>query len=480
MPIIQQLINNDEMHRNLKKPAIIINDLMNSTSEDRDHIQRLITTTYSSDMVSTLPQCKCGETKGEYSKNTICPKCQTPVSSAIEDTIEPLVWFRRPNGVEKLFSPIVWIMLENRFSKSKFSVIRYLTDTSYAPQVNRPDVVNRIEEAGIKRGYNNFVQNFFQIVSFLMTLKDFKPKRGVTDYLDRFLKDNKDILFSDYIPLLNKTLLVIEKTSLATYIDSTVPLALDPLEMLISIDRDFYDQNSLVKENRTARAMHALSNGFFAAYFKEIVASKPGLLRHYIGGSRFDYSARAVISSITWNHRYDEIEIPWGIGLTIFRPMLISKLTKKSGMLENEAVCMLLYHVGKYHPLLDHYLKEVIAETEGGRYPVLINRFPSLLQGSIQKVFIPRVKTDPDDKTIGISILCTTAPNADFDGDQMSIYLSLDKKMASMWDSLAPKYNIWEMSDPLKISSNIKLAKPIIATAGIWLAEEDENMPQVA
>jgi len=413
VPIIQSLIDNNMMFEGLKNPPIIINDLLNTTTKDRERIEQLITTTYSSDMVTILPSCRCGMTKGEFSKNTICEHCDTLVSAAIENTIEPLVWFRKPIGVEKLMSPIIWIMLDYRFSKSKFSILRWLTDTTYSPQINRPDVVDKIEQAGIQRGYNYFVQNFQSIIEFLMSLKDFKIKGIGRDYLADLLTVKKDILFSDYIPLLNKSLLVIEKTSLATYIDSTVPLALEAIEMLVSIDKDFHNQTVSVKENRTARAMYLLSCKFYDSYFKTIVAKKSGLFRHYIGGSRFDYSARAVISSITDAHRYDEIEIPWGVGLTIFRPMLINKLIKKSGMLINDAVGLLLSHTEIYHPLLDQYLKEIISDTKDGRYPVLFNRFPSLLQGSIQKVYIPRVKNDPKDLTFGVSILITTSMNAD-------------------------------------------------------------------
>jgi len=45
--------------------------------------------------------------------------------------------------------------------------------------------------------------------------------------------------------------------------------------------------------------------------------------------------------------------------------------------------------------------------------------------------------------------------------------------MADMWYSLSPKFNIWNMEEPLRISGNIRLPKPIIATVGTWLAEED-------
>lgn len=472
MPVIQSLIDNDAIFRNLKEIPIIINELHNSTSEDRNFIERLISTTYSSDMVSILPSCKCGLTKGEFSRNTICEHCKTPVSAAIENTVEPLIWFRRPEGVEKLLNPIIWIMLDKRFKKSNFSIMRWFTDTSYSTQIRKPPVLDKIIASGFKRGYNHFVQNFFSIIEFLLDLKDYKKKGQTKDYLLEFLHLHRDHLFSDHIPLINKSLLIIEKTSLATYVDSTVPLALDAIQMLISIDKDYHDQSTSVKENRTAKALHLLSE-FFDTYFRRIVAKKTGLIRHYAAGSRFDFSAYAVISSITDEHRYDEIEIPWGVGVTIFRPMIISKLIKNNNMLINDAVGLILSHVGTYHPLLDQYMKEIISSTKTGRYPVIINRFPSLLQGSIQQVYISKVKTDTHDRTISFSILTVTAPNADFDGDKMSIYLSLDEAMADMWYSLHPKFNIWGMEEPFKITGNIKLPKPIVATIGTWLADED-------
>lgn len=472
MPVYQSLLDNDRLFQELKRAPVIVNDLQNSTSKDREHIERLIMTTYSGDMVSVMPSCRCGVTKGEFSRNTVCESCGTSVSSTIEDTIEPLIWFRRPHGVEKLISPIVWIMLNDRFTKSKFSIIRWLTDTTYAPGIKKPPALAKIEEANIPRGYNHFIQNFFEIISFLLTIKDFRLKNGEHDYLAELLEQQRHNLFSDHIPLINKSLLIIEKTSMATYVDNMVPLALDAIEMLVSIDRDFYDQTGAAKENRTARAMHSLSE-FFREYFRTIVDGKPGIFRHYVGGSRFDFSARAVIASITDEHRHDEITIPWGIGLTIFRPMLMNKLMNRDGMLPNDAVSLLIGHTGIYHPLLDQYLQEIIASTREGRYPVLINRFPSLLQGSIQRVFVRKVKTDPDDKTIQLSILITTAPNADFDGDMMCIYPSLDHAMADMWYALAPKFNVFGMSEPLKITDNVKLPKPVVVTIGSWLAEEE-------
>jgi len=475
VPIIQQLVDLDKLYQNLPQPPIIINDLPNSTTEDRDHIKRLVYTRYSGDMVSLLPSCRCGATKGEFTRNVICDRCDTPVVSTIENSIEPIIWFRKPEGVEKILSPIVWIMLENEFKKSGFSILQWLTDTSYSPQIKKPPVLAKIIAAGVGRGYNNFVHNFWDIMSVLFGLNEFRKTRNQTNYLLKFLEDNKDILFSDNIPLVNKSLLVVEKTPVGVFVDlATVPLAIEAIEMLVSIDRDFYDQSSQVKQNRTARAMYVLSCGFYYNHFKKHISGKPGMLRRNVGGAKVDYSARAVISSVTDAHRYDELLVPWGVGVVIFRPMLINKLMTKSGLELNSAIGLLMGHVHHFHPLIDKYLKEIISEAPGGRYPIIFIRFPSLLQGSIQQMFIPYIKTDPTDKTFGTPILVTTAPNADFDGDQMVISLCLDKKMADRWYALAPKFNIWDMKKPFGITKNIQLPKPFIATTGMWLAEEED------
>lgn len=69
----------------------------------------------------------------------------------------------------------------------------------------------------------------------------------------------------------------------------------------------------------------------------------------------------------------------------------------------------------------------------------------------------------------------SVADNMDFDGDQMSIYLSLDEAMADMWYALSPKFNIFGMDEPLKITSNVSLPKPVVATLGMWLEDEEEE-----
>jgi DNA-directed RNA polymerase beta' subunit len=166
--------------------------------------------------------------------------------------------------------------------------------------------------------------------------------------------------------------LIIEQTNVGIYVDPIIIKAIDAIEMLVSIDKNFHDQNHRVKENRTAKAISKLSD-FYEMFFSANLSPKSGQFRRHVFGTRTNFSFRAVITSLTDTHDYDEIHVPWGIGLTAFRPHLLSKLMKM-GMDINSAIGLLLGHVEKYHPLLDKLLQELIAEAPGGSIHVLLQR----------------------------------------------------------------------------------------------------------
>lgn len=465
MPVYQQLSDLNQVFNQLSEPPIIINDLVDSTEEDKEAIKDMITTRYSGDMITLLPSCRCGITKGEFSVGVVCNYCKTAVKSSIENDIEPTIWFRKPVGVSKLISPIIWSMLKARFKKSGFNIIQWLTDTTYRSGVRQPLVINKIVDAGIQRGYNNFVENFDAIMDFLFSLKDFK-KEG-EDYLRRLLTEKRHAIFSDYIPIPNKSLLIIEKTNVGIYVDPIIVKAMDAILMLISIDRNFHDQNPRVKENRTAKALSKFAE-FNEAFNKTNLSPKSGQFRRHIFGSRTNFAFRAVISSQTDSHKYNTIEAPWGVGLTAFRPHLLNKL-HKLGMDNNSAVGLLLGCVEKYHPLLDQLLNELIEEAGEVGLSIILQRNPSLLQGSALRMTIAKFKTDPTDHTIALSILCVKSLNADFDGDAVNVSIALDHFMADKWYPLEPMFNIYQLTKPFEVSNNIAIPKPEISTISAWL-----------
>lgn len=398
----------------LQHPPIIVNDLVNATDEEKSKIREMITTRYQSDMLSILPSCQCGKTKGEFAIGTTCGHCHTVVKSVVDEDIEPIVWFRTPEGVSKLMSPIIWTLLKNRFRRSGFSILQWICDTTYRPTVKQPKVINDLIDLGIQRGYNYFVENFDMLMETLFSMKDFRLKRGQHDYLYQLIRDYRHCVFSQYLPLPNKSLLVIEKTNVGIYIDPTIIGAIDAIEMIVNIDSPLSEHSVRVKENRTVKALVKLSE-FYESFFKTNLSGKGGIFRKHVFGSRTHFAFRAVITSLTDAHVYDEIHVPWGIAITSLRPMIMNRLLKM-GISHNNAIGLLYGHVEKYDPMLDQIMSDLINESPNNGIACVLQRNPSLLQGSAQLVRITKVKKDPADHTVAMSILICVAFNADFDG----------------------------------------------------------------
>lgn len=89
--------------------------------------------------------------------------------------------------------------------------------------------------------------------------------------------------------------------------------------------------------------------------------------------------------------------------------------------------------------------------------------------------YFGKLKTDPSDPCIGMSILTVVAPNADFDGDALNLMYSCDKKMADFWEVFAPEYNVFLLENPSEVSGNMAMTKPVIMSGGAWMDDPDEQ-----
>lgn len=413
--VYQQLVHFDAIFHSLKEPPLIINDLMSNTEEERENIKKTIYTQYNTDMLSNLPRCGCGNLTREHLIGVICPLCKTPVKAEIEQEIEPILWMRAPNGIAKLINPIIWTMLSRKFTRSGFDVIQWICDTRYVSQSKTPPIINEIQALGIQRGgYNYFVENFDFIIEILFSIKSYTKKKE-RQYLKELIELNRNIIFNDYIPLPNKSLLVIEDKDMGyTVIDPIVVGAIDAIQMISGIDSEINQYSIRTKENRTIKTLVKLAD-FSENFYKSSLSGKTGIYRKHIFGSRSHFSFRAVISSITEPHDDDEMHVPWGIATSVFRIHLLNKLFRR-GYTMNGAVGLLNEHAQKYCVLLDDLFKEIISEGPDGKISCCAQRNPSLERGSAQLFYITKVKTNPYILTVSIPILSTRSFNADFDG----------------------------------------------------------------
>jgi DNA-directed RNA polymerase subunit beta' len=143
-----------------------------------------------------------------------------------------------------------------------------------------------------------------------------------------------------------------------------------------------------------------------------MLAGKQGRFRQNLLGKRVDYSGRSVITVGPELH-FSQCGLPKTLALEIFKPFVIKRILDKE----------LAYNIRGAGRLIEEKTPEVWAILEEiikGKL-VLLNRAPTLHRLGIQ-AFQPILT---EGETIRLHPLVCEAFNADFDGDQMAVYLPL-------------------------------------------------------
>lgn len=414
------LSNFSKIVSELQQPPIVLNDLSSITEQERQHISQITTSVYNqTDVFSNEPACECGKITGGYNKGIVCSSCHTEVTEMFSKELAPRVWIRNPTGVALLINPLVWNMLSFKFSVSGFNLVEWLCNTDYVPPGNKPqELIEEVASLGIQRGYNYFVNNFDEVIGKLYTLRKFSKTKD--DHLLPLLKEQRECVFSTHLPLPNKALLIKEDTSVGSFIDAMVVSIVDAIQTIKSIDKATSAFSIRQKENRTIKTIVKLAKFYFESYHL-LFAKKQGLIRRQVCGTRCHWSGRAVISSNTGVHAYDELWLSWGLAVTLLAVHLKNKLFRQ-GYTPNAATALLYEYTNVYHAGLDALMQEIIDETPGKRgLPCVFVRNPSLSRASTQAMRITKVKKDASDQTISLSILSVSGYNA-ITGNNVSVH----------------------------------------------------------
>ena len=211
--------------------------------------------------------------------------------------------------------------------------------------------------------------------------------------------------------------------------------------------------NSIAKQNDSQavsasqkRALKSLSDN---------LKSKQGLFRQNLLGKRVDYSGRSVIV-VGPQLKLNQCGLPKHMALELFRPFVISKI------LETE----LAFNIRGANRLIEEGIPEVWAileEVIRGKY-VLLNRAPTLHRLGIQ-AFNPILI---EGHAIQVHPLVCAGFNADFDGDQMAVYVPLGE-MAQMEarEYMASNKNLLKPQD----GSPIVMPKMDIVLGCYWMTK---------
>lgn len=420
---------------------LVINDLPSETEEDRKLINDIILTTYdATDVLSAIPQCVCGNLTMGFRLGKICELCHTSVERPTEGLVENRVWIKAPSQILGFIDPHIWNILEARLGK--YSILEWMTNPATSPPNKTSksimDKIYYLESIGWKRGLNNFIRNIDWFIEILPKLTN-KPCHDLQEKLRRC----KGTMFPKYMPLPTRLLMVVDKTAVGTFTEAQISFAVDAARTISTLSRNTSLTSSYV-ERKVVTVNRNLCN-YYRETNKTSLKSKSGWLRGQIFSSRSNWCSRSVICSNHEPHMYDEILIPWNVGVEVYKFHLYGKLARM-GVSLREVYALIETSGQRYSPILDKLLKELIDESPDKALNVIMQRNPTLRYNSAQRTRVVRVKTDVHDESFAWSPLVLRGPNADHDGDECNHQHMLDNEFSEAADMLAPHFAIHSFS----------------------------------
>lgn len=473
MGVYLRVLSLDNVFNTATSPPLIANEFDLNTEEGREALNNRIYSKHDGDVLDILPACDCGSVRGVYNVGLICPNCKYECRSITERAVESTLWLAPPKGVNCFMNPQVWMILSDAmtYDNGQVNMLEWLTSPTYVvpEQTNAP--ILKLKTLGIGRGLNYFHENFDMIMEILFEHRLFKFKGAKTprDELRIFIAMNRDNIFCRHLPVPSKLNFITEGSSTTTYADQKMRPAIDAIRTITAAENPI---SPLSIKKRQAVAVKAMV--FLCEYYRNfnsvLLGKKEGWFRKHIYGSRLHFTFRAVITSLSENHNYEEVHMPWSVSVSAFKQHITNKLLKRN-FTPNACTRFIYESASVYHPLMDEIFQELISESPHGGIPILLSRNPVLVRESVQALVVTKIKTDPTINSISMSVLDLAAPNADFDGDQLNGLIILDNRL---WEKVhaahAPHMGFMDLMRPRTVSRNAAIPAPVLSTTNAWLA----------
>jgi hypothetical protein len=472
MAVTQRLLNMDAYFKSCSGDKIIINDLSFFNNEHLEKINHSLMTIYeNSETLSTKPSCDCGATKGMFRIGKYCNQCGTQCLEP-HTKVKPLLWLKTLTPEIKFLNPTVWLMISQILNKKR-DLLRWLCDYRYNPPTKVPKHIIGIRDDVLngERVYSNTMNHLEQILVYLLNHASYKtqPRQQILKDMLELIHNNPNALFSEYLPIINKKIFVVEEVRKGKFINLASADIVDVVKTWLKI----CSEDSVNEKIYNATLGSMLSNlaGLYKTYFDQYLVKKSGTFRKHVYGARSHFTFRCVIVSVPGKHKHDEISAPWCVGVTAFRPHILNKLTKR-GYTYKSAILKLYRSIISFDTEIYEILNELIKESPYRGIPCIIQRNPSLKQGSANLVYITQFTDDPSNMTIKFSCLIAKAPNADYDGDELNVTILLDNYMCEQFKTLQPFFNVPDIAKPYEISGNLGLLSPSTSIIANYLYDK--------
>lgn len=410
MAIKQKLISLDEYYHSIPTDKFVLNNYsIFDYNHSREFYNSMITE-YEGESINILPKCKCGKLHGEFYQGVRCSKCGT-----VADTVQydPVVWAKSFNPELPFLNPTFFYMLNNLLQRD----IQYLVGLTNEPRT-KGNICIAIARNVLhnERTYSNFIKNIRSILAFVSTIGQYKQDakaRRVLQLLEMW-DTKKDILLSEYLPMINNVLFAVTKTSKGKFVDTGFAEVFDVASTWMRVANDASAEFHTY-DKTTAKAVCTL--GMMPEfYIKGYLAKKSGIFRKHCYSARSSFTSRSVIVSRPGKHKYNEVEVPWTTLISVFRPHVLNKLMSSGKYSYREASLKIFKAAKCFDQEIADIGEELLREAKGSEYKMILHRNPSLMAGSAQWLTISKFKSDPRDNCASFSQLICKSPNADYDG----------------------------------------------------------------
>lgn len=418
MGIGLRVVDYNKMLSELPFPPVIVNDLDVNYRDHEDKLNRLLLTNYTGPTFSMEPTCECGKEHGGDRRGKVCKECGTRVLSHVEKDIHSEVWLRVPDDIPAFINPYIYAVLSDRFKDHKVDVMQWLLDPNYVGHFDNIPIIQYLKDAGIRRGLINLHDRFDEIMALLLEFPKNKLKEGYAELVE-FIRMNRHLVFTEYLPIPNKMTFVVEKSPTGKFAElKSFVTAIDAVNNIASLKTRLLEPSKAVRENVAIKVVLNLSE-FYKQQIKAAHSGKYGQWRKHIFGSRMPFTGRAVISSLNEIHDYDECHAPWGMAVVCLS-LHISNVLYKRGYTTNEALAKISKAVRYFDEEIEEIIDDLIANsphrtalTGKPGLPILINRNPSLLYTNIQMFYVTKVHKQVECPSLSFSPTCYAGLNAD-------------------------------------------------------------------
>jgi hypothetical protein len=411
------IINLDEMFSN-NPDAVLVNSIDFTETHFAEAVTNLVYTENKNEDIGYIAECECGNLKGNYYIGSKCPICKSIVDSQFVDSLKHKVWIGTPPGITAFMHPVAYMILSDWLKKSNESYLDIMLDVDAIIPEELSDVI-------LGQGFNYVKENFDYLMDYFLHVHYKTRTKKQVNYIKWFLNEYRDRIWCTKLPILSNELHPIHKEGRSlTYADSSSKDILSAIIDLVTIP---FTLRTVVTH---PTKLEQVTFGAYKSYviyltkiIREKLASKEGLIRKHIFGTRLHGTFRSVIIPIIGPQQADEIHIPWKIGVNTYKLMIMNILINRHGYEVIDALAKVTKALVVYDPDIDKIFKTLIEEAayvdENGQQvdllglPVLLQRNPSLVHQSIQLVFVTKVKRDITDTTIAISSAIVKGPNAD-------------------------------------------------------------------